>query len=148
MNSLQKEAARERLAKARAIRAANLAKVADERNGVVASAEVRSPEVQAVIDTMDPTRKARLAMAQGRVWATEEGQRALARREEEKRGIAEQTIQNSQAVLQNPPVRLGSREVSLIVRTDGLVVSQNGPCVCGRPKREWHAICLKENSNG
>lgn len=43
--------------------------------------------------------------------------------------------------------RVGSHEVRLIVRTDGQMVSTHGPCVCGKSKREWHKICLKENSN-
>lgn len=40
--------------------------------------------------------------------------------------------------------RVGSHEVTLLVRTDGTMVSQYGPCVCGARKREWHKICLKE----
>lgn len=38
--------------------------------------------------------------------------------------------------------RIGSREVNLVVRTDGTMVSLLGPCVCGVPKREWHKLCL------
>jgi len=44
--------------------------------------------------------------------------------------------------------RVGSREVNLIVRTNGTMVSQHGPCVCGKPKREWHDICLKGDLHG
>lgn len=40
-------------------------------------------------------------------------------------------------------VRVGSREVVLRVRTDGQMVSMQGPCLCGAVKREWHQICLK-----
>lgn len=45
------------------------------------------------------------------------------------------------------PVRMGSRQVSLVVRNDGQMVSQFGPCVCGAVKRQWHAICLKEKGD-
>ena len=41
-----------------------------------------------------------------------------------------------------PPTRSGSREISIIVKNDGTMVSQYGPCVCGAAKREWHKICL------
>lgn len=51
-------------------------------------------------------------------------------------------------VMVMPPIRIGSREVTLVVRTDGTMVSVNGPCVCGEGKRAWHRICLKENFNG
>lgn len=55
------------------------------------------------------------------------------------------------AVLKPEPVRdvtrVGSREVVLRVRTDGQMVSLQGPCVCGAMKREWHQICLKEASH-
>lgn len=43
-------------------------------------------------------------------------------------------------------VRVGSREVVLRVRTDGQMVSLQGPCLCGAAKREWHQICLKQES--
>ena len=43
------------------------------------------------------------------------------------------------------PVRPGSREVSIIIRNDGTMVSQYGPCVCGAAKRQWHNICLKSS---
>jgi hypothetical protein len=100
---------------------------------------VRAPEVQAVIDTMDPQRKAKLEMIQAKNLAvlaqTREGQEALARLEERK----ESTVF---------PPRPGSREVSVIVRNDGTMVSQYGPCICGAAKRQWHAICLKEDQHG
>lgn len=88
---------------------------------------VQPAEVQAVIAMMSPERKAKLEQIQSRQLQTPEGQEALARLESQK--------------------RLGSREVHLIVRTDGTMVSQYGPCVCGLPKREWHKICLKEKPN-
>lgn len=40
--------------------------------------------------------------------------------------------------------RVGSREVVLRVRTDGQMVSMQGPCLCGAVKRQWHQICLKQ----
>ena len=42
-----------------------------------------------------------------------------------------------------PPSRVGSKELSIIVRTDGMMVSQYDACVCGAKKREWHPICLR-----
>lgn len=43
-----------------------------------------------------------------------------------------------------PPTRSGSKELSIIIKNDGTMVSQYGPCVCGAAKRQWHKICLKE----
>lgn len=47
-----------------------------------------------------------------------------------------------------PPTRVGSKELSIIVRTDGMMASQYDECVCGAKKREWHPICLREKQNG
>lgn len=128
--------------------------------------KLRDPEVQSVIDSMDPKRKAKLAGVQNRIWQDngradgKEAQEALARFEQAKREnpvlqeIAPLVPQNTidpdafkAMAMQSAPSRdqgrIGSREVSLIVRTDGTMVSQYGPCVCGRAKREWHAICCK-----
>lgn len=103
---------------------------------------VQPPEVQAILAEMSPERKAKLAMIQARMLSTKDGQEALARREEQKAEAA----MDANTIL--PPSRVGSREVSLIVRTDGTCVSQYGPCICGRAKREWHKICVKEQQNG
>lgn len=132
--------------------------------------KLRDPEVQAVIDSMDPKRKAKLAGVQNRIWQDngradgKEAQEALARFEAAKRAdpvlqemapLVPQTVATNAVdpdafkamAMQSSPARdqgrIGSREVSLIVRTDGTMVSQYGPCVCGRAKREWHAICCK-----
>lgn len=43
-----------------------------------------------------------------------------------------------------PPRRLGVKEMRILVRTDGQMVNEVGPCLCGAGKREWHSICLKE----
>lgn len=43
------------------------------------------------------------------------------------------------------PSRIGSKELSIIVRTDGQMVCTNGFCVCGAAKRQWHALCLKQS---
>lgn len=129
------------------------------------------PEVQAVIDSMDPKRRAKLNGAQARIWQDngradgKEAQEALARFEQAKRDnpvlqqiapLVPQTVASNaidpdafhamamQSSAARDQGRIGSREVSLIVKTDGTMVSQYGPCVCGRPKREWHAICLKQ----
>lgn len=98
----------------------------------------RDPEVQAILDNMSPERKAKLAQIQAQTLSTREAQAAIARHELEKAEVQENV----------PPARIGTKEVSLIVRTDGTMVSQYGPCICGKAKREWHLICLKENSNG
>lgn len=120
-----------------------------------------APEVQAVLDTMTPERKAKLAMIQSRTMNLGNGradgeatQAALARFEAEKQAnpVLQETaplkpIDPATGLEPNPgrdAGRIGSREVSLIVRTDGTMVSQYGPCVCGKQKREWHRICLGE----
>ena len=136
-------------------------------NPVVAEVE-RAPEVQAVIDSMDPQRKAKMMMAQGRVWQDngradgKAAREALERFEADKQGIPSYVPEVTRTVASNAVMpdafhamaaqvapqrdlgRVGSREVNLIVRTDGTMVSQHGPCVCGRAKREWHGICLKQ----
>jgi hypothetical protein len=109
------------------------------------------PSIERPADINDPTRRARLAMAQARILATPEGRLAVARhnaeKEEAQANVAtiappsEITPVGSPSL---PPSRIGSREVSLVVRNDGTMVSLYGPCVCGRAKREWHGICLKQ----
>ena len=42
-----------------------------------------------------------------------------------------------------PPRRIGSYELRIIVKTDGTMVSEDRPCICGAPKRQWHKICLR-----
>ena len=128
MSLENRKKAGERLAAARAAKRAT---------PLVAAAPpfIRPPEVQAVIDEMTPERRAKLEMIKARQVAmlqqTKEGQEALARAQE-----------------QGPrdPRRIGSREVRLIVKTDDTIVSVDGPCVCGKPKREWHTLCLKSES--
>lgn len=131
----------------------------------------RSPEVQAVIDSMDPKRKAKLNGAQARIWQDngradgKQAMEALERFEQAKREnpvlqqiapLVPQTVATNavdpdafkaMAMQSSPardPGRIGSREVNLIVRTDGTMVSEYGPCICGRAKREWHTICVKQ----
>lgn len=43
-----------------------------------------------------------------------------------------------------PTTRTRSTEYRIIANTDGKMVSQDGPCLCGAAKKEWHAICLKQ----
>lgn len=43
-----------------------------------------------------------------------------------------------------PPVRTRSTEYRIIANSDGKMVSQDGPCLCGVGKREWHEICLEQ----
>ena len=123
------------------------------------SVKERPPEVQAVIDSMTPERRAKLDMIQARTLANVVGTQdqravaeALARHEAEKATGTSEAPFGVGPVIEggdpNPPSRIGSREVSLIVRTDGTMVSQYGPCLCGMGKRQWHPICLKEAGNG
>jgi hypothetical protein len=105
---------------------------------VLAEPKSYPPEVQAVIDTMDPVRKMKLAGYQSKVLNDPDVQAALERKRRE---------ESQEVVAPNlPPDRIGSREVNLVVRTDGTMVSVTGSCVCGRAKREWHTICLKEEN--
>ena len=43
--------------------------------------------------------------------------------------------------------RIGSKELRLIVRTDGTVVSQFDTCLCGAQKNEWHRHKIVEREN-
>jgi hypothetical protein len=43
-----------------------------------------------------------------------------------------------------PLARTMSREYRIIANTDGKMVCESGPCLCGAGKREWHDICLKQ----
>jgi hypothetical protein len=108
------------------------------------------PSIERPADINDPTRRARLAMAQARILATPEGRLAVARHNAEKEQAEAQNVATAtlepQGQANLPPPRVGSREVSLVVRNDGTMVSLYGPCVCGRAKREWHGICLREGN--
>lgn len=108
---------------------------------------VRPPEVQAVLDSMTDAQRARLAGMQARVFATTtDGTKVLERHNQEKLAALSPTamMTQDQVAEVRDERRVGSRELRLIVRTDGTMVSQDGPCVCGRNRREWHAICLKQ----
>lgn len=125
--------------------------------------KVRDPEVQAVLDSMTPERRAKLEMIQAKNLAnlaqTREGQEALQRLEARHNGVEKiaEKIQKEELVITQAvpqtlgsgvviPPRPGSREISIIVHTNGTMVSQYGPCVCGAAKRQWHPICLKERA--
>jgi len=41
------------------------------------------------------------------------------------------------------PGRVRVTEYVIRVRSDGTMVSETGPCLCGAGKRVWHGICLK-----
>jgi len=43
-----------------------------------------------------------------------------------------------------PPPRLKVTEYKIIMRNDGTMTSENGPCFCGAGKRAWHRICVNE----
>ena len=125
--------------------------------------KIRAPEVQAVIDTMDPARKAKLAGIQARQLAqlsqTKEGQEALQRLEArhttavipESQMPGHTTPQAS--VIEPQPVPTTRtpvvREIPMkgpfriTGSQSGMCVSEMGPCQCGEPKLKWHPICLK-----
>jgi hypothetical protein len=42
-----------------------------------------------------------------------------------------------------PMARTHSTEYRIIANTDGQMVCESGPCLCGKGKREWHQICCK-----
>lgn len=125
-----------------------------------------APEVQAVIDTMDPARRAKLERIQARNLAvlsqTKEGRDALERLEARhispmeiataKPGsviavpdLKHETIEAVQAVIvatrpMDTPFKVPFR---LTGSVSGMMVSEFGNCVCGEPKLKWHSICLK-----
>lgn len=157
----QRKAAGDRLREAQKLRWVKTA-ITDPKTGDVLQVQNenpsrRDPEIQAVVDSMTPERRAKLEMVQAqslaRMAETREGQAALARFESAKIeapfsagpafGVTlTPTEQNMiDEGLPPPPPRIGTREVNLIVRTDGTMVSQYGPCICGAAKRQWHKIC-------
>ena len=140
----QRAAAADRMRHAGQVRVERLRQAREQSQAAmpVAVAE-RDPEVQAVIDGMTPERRARLQQIQGQVLSSPDGQRALARHEAEKVAVLEPAGErNPVADLAPERERVGSREVRLIVKTDGTMVSCDGPCICGAAKREWHKVCL------
>lgn len=145
----QKQAARIRMAHARKAIQPKLVPTVEAQDSPVAVLEPivkeRDPEVQAILDSMTPERRAKLAQIQAKTLATKEAQDAIIRHQAEK---ATGTSEAPFAVVSEEPRRVGSREISLIVRTDGTMVSQFGPCLCGAGKREWHPICLKQSNEG
>lgn len=131
---------------------------------------VRPPEVQAVIDTMDPIRRAKLQGIQARNLATlsqtKEGQEALQRLEARHQNIPVQELANAQpgAVVNLPDLSPETRAVvqqvleitKPIIREipmkvpfrltgsiSGQMISELGACQCGEAKLKWHPICLK-----
>ena len=42
-----------------------------------------------------------------------------------------------------PPFRTSTREYRIIANSDGKMVCENGPCLCGVGRKEWHTICCK-----
>ncbi len=164
----QRQAAAERM---RAVQTTRWEKQKKEKEAATAVMESPkqqrevAPEVQAVLDSMTPERKAKLTQIQAKTMSLGNGradgeatQAALARFEAEKRGnpVIQETaplkpIDPATGLVPNSARdagRIGSREVNLIVRTDGTMVSQYGPCVCGAAKRQWHTICCGGKPNG
>ena len=116
----------------------------------------RPAEVQAVIDSMDPVRKAKLAGIQARnlsqLTQTKEGREALERLEERHSGAEQNTVPQVQAeqnIATPEPPKPIVREVPMKVpfrltgSMSGMMISELGPCVCGESKLKWHPVCLK-----
>lgn len=150
----QRQAAAERMRSRMAQKKEKESSVAVEERPITTGSELKAiveevqptrrevaPEVQAVIDSMDSERKVKMEMMRARQIAelsqTKEGREALARLEESKHPSSGDV---------SPMRRPGSYELSIIVRNDGTMVSQFGPCLCGAGKRQWHKICLEAES--
>lgn len=115
----------------------------------------RDPEVQAVLDTMTPERKAKLEMIQAKNLAafaqTKEGREALERMHARHNGTSEaphaEVVENVTEpahfipeILREVPMKVPFR---LTGSVSGLCVSELGPCQCGEAKLKWHPVCLK-----
>jgi hypothetical protein len=137
-------------------------------------ARERAPEVEAVIATMDPGRRAKLESIQARNLArlaqTKEGREALERLEERhhpvdasialaKAFVGEKAAQ-TQTVAASPepevtilppvrePVWVPLKAPFRITGSQsGMCVSEMGPCQCGAAKLQWHPICIKVRAN-
>ena len=128
------------------------------------STVTRDPEVQAVIDTMTPERKAKLAAIQSRQWQRDASEdkatrEALERHEALKNG--DTPLESPASVVEpttvtpveppKPPVVL---EVPFKVpfrltgSQSGLMISELSPCICGEQRLKWHPVCLKVKVNG
>ena len=130
-----------------------------------------SPEVQAVIDTMTPERKAKLQAIQARNLAnlsqTKEGREALERLEARHNPVEqfEVTGRNVPVVAQEftsgilsqippEPPKPVVREIPMKVpfrltgSISGLMISELSLCLCGEQRLKWHPVCLKVKVNG
>ena len=161
----QRRAAAERMRAAQKVRWEKAKQVENVNSGeypmaVVATMEkIRAPEVQAVLDTMTPERKAKLASVQLRQWAvdaqTDKATReALQRHEAEKSWapilsgppkIIPPVMEVGASFIPTTPVSVVTRPVHPFRFTsggNGLMVSELGVCLCGMQKLKWHPICL------
>jgi len=133
------------------------------------NAKIRAPEVQAVLDSMSPERRAKLQMIQAQTFARTlqheqaAGQKAtaeaLARHEAGKQNMnpsaviaAEQNILMTEEPVQIlPPVQPmiihAKHPFRFTSGQNGLMISELGPCLCGEPKLKWHGICLKATAH-
>ena len=136
-----------------------------------------SPEVQAVIDTMTPERKAKLQAIQARQWQRDASEdkatrEALERHEALKNGHPLATVtemakaidvaqgpltssaeMNAQFIPEPPklPVVLEvpfKTPFRLTGSQSGLMISELSPCVCGEQRLKWHPVCLKVKVHG
>jgi hypothetical protein len=118
--------------------------------------QVRAPEVQAIIDSMDEGRRAKLAAVQARTLQTlaqtKEGREALERLEA--RHQPESPVESKP----KPPREAEEPPATVIApmkfpfrltgSISGLMISELGPCQCGEAKLKWHPICLKVKVRG
>ena len=126
-----------------------------------------SPEVQAVIDTMTPERKAKLAAILSRQWQRDASEdkatrEALERHEAQKKGIP--PLESKPEVVAvdlgplpeppPPPKAVLVMEVPFKVpfrltgSQSGLMISELSLCLCGEQRLKWHPVCLKVKVNG
>ena len=80
------------------------------------------------------------------VWARRKAEQGMEMALAEPKAEAEAEVEVEVPVVEVvlPPSRVASRNVRLVVKTDGTMACLDSPCLCGKGKREWHAICLKE----
>ena len=135
-----------------------------------------APEVQAVIDTMTPERKAKLKAVQERQWQRDASEdkatrEALERHEAAKNGgNIEREVKVQTAIIHEELEKMATvrnyvsgppaSSVVLVLEVpfkvpfrltgsqSGLMISELSPCLCGEARLKWHPVCLKAKVHG
>jgi hypothetical protein len=153
--------------------AAQILTAVQEQAGIVV--KDRDPEVQAVIESMTPERKAKLEAIQARQWQRDASEdkatrEALERHEAQKNGITPLESkpeavavdlgplpENRNVQIQEPPPPPKAVLVMevpfktpfrLTGSNSGMMISELSPCICGEQRLKWHPVCLKVKVNG